>query len=203
VLSEVSEMGEDKEYFVWEPYKNAEHKKKITIKGFDMDPISEYANITNSRGVAVKGLVKIAMEDEGSTEINNSEEYNIKFSGRMKIIRDISEEEIIKKDKQRKASRDGMRKRREGVLKPSTESNISEYFPRKELDSKLNDILYYIEEDKLKNLVYYILGQSKVLNLKQALEVYKNPLWTDAIREFMQGKEDFKKEGDRYVRIQK
>jgi hypothetical protein len=84
-----------------------------------------------------------------------------------------------------------------------TKDNISKDFPQKELGDKLNGVFYYIEDTKLKDFVYDILKEKGLLEPKQIVQVYRNPLWMNAIREFMQTREDFKKDGNRYVKIQK
>jgi hypothetical protein len=193
-------MEEEKEYFTWEPYEGAEHKEKIIINDFSMDPISKYTDRTNLRGVSVKGLFKIAIEGD-SNEANNTEKYSINFKGRMKIILDLSEEEKIRLDRRRKSSSDSLRRSRGKIYK----KNIETYFPREELGNQLDEILKdnnsRIEIRKMKDLIHTILSEKKPLTPKESNLIYYSRLIAREIKNLMLERH-YVKEGDKYVKMQ-
>lgn len=186
-------MKQEEDSFIWEPYEGAEHKEKITITDFEMNPLDKYLNRKVLRGVNVKGLIKIVMEDNNEN-INSPDEYVIKFKGRMKAINNISEREKAIRDHYNEVSRNWMRKKREEKYK----EEVAAYFPREDLSNRLNE--EEIEGGTLKKIICDILSEKKELTQIQMFRVYHSPFWEKAIEEFMQTRDDFKKEGDKYVK---
>ncbi|MGY4884042.1 MAG: hypothetical protein ACP5NZ_00495 [Nanobdellota archaeon] len=194
-------MSEDeKQYFEWVPCEGAEEKEKIDIIDFQMNPISKYLDRNDFRGVNIEGLMKIVLSND-IKDNEGSQKYSIKFKGRMKKIIPLSEEEKIKKEKQRTSSRNYMRRFRGTDTK--SQLNVAEIFPRKELSKKLNEILYYVKYNEVKNMIYDILSKDKSFKSKELLRVYRDIAWAESIREFMDNQKDFKKEGEVYFRIQR
>jgi hypothetical protein len=192
-------MEEEKQYFIWEPYEGAEHKEKITITDFKINPLEKYSDRKVLRGVKVSGLIKIAIEGY-SGEADNDEKYNIEFKGRMKMINNESEIEKPEIEKAlrkhyNEASRNCMRSKREKQYKKEVET----YFPKENLSNKLNG--GEIDRETLKEIICDILDEKKELTNTKKFRIYHSPFWAKAIEESMNVRGYvYVKEGDKYVK---
>ena len=192
---------EEKEYFIWEPYEGEEHKEKITITDFKMNPIKKCLDIKVLRTVNVSGLIKITMSND-CEKPNNSEKYDMEFKGKMKMVlneceREKAETEKIVREYYNEVSKNSMRKKREEQYK----KDVAFYFPREELGKKING--GEIDGEALKKIICDILEEKKELTHKQKFRVYHSPYWAVAIEEFMSEKGYSKKEDNKYAPKQK
>lgn len=109
--------------------------------------------------------------------------------------KDYIQKPIIKK-KIREYSRDYMGSLRNNKYK----KEISDCFPKEELLNNING--EEIEEGELKRDIFNILSEKEELSIGKRRKVLYCPLWTNALDEFMLGRE-YIKEGNKYIPIQK
>jgi hypothetical protein len=207
VLSEVSEMGEDKEYFVWEPYKKSKdvrytNKDGVQVTNFDMNITKEELDKIIFWGRGVSGLVEILVKDNVEGAGHSSQLYNIRFKGHIKKIRDLSEEDQIRQEKRRISSRDSLRRSRGKENKKIIEA----YFPKEEFSNRLNEIFKEndsgIEIRKVKDLIYAIISEKHPLTQKESNIIYYSKVMAREIKEFMLTR-GYEKDFDVYTKVQK
>lgn len=182
-----------------EEHNNPTLKPKKDIKVIYLDLNLDNINLDkiDYKGNKVKGLAGILIGDDSQGENSQPKLYHIKFEGKIKKPIDSSEERAIK-DYYRKASRDSMRKMR-GIR---YKEQITKYLPREELSNKLDEIFKdntsNIEIRTLRNLIYVILNEKKLLTQKESNLIRYSPVLARAIEEFMNARHYFKIDGQIY-----